>query len=38
MGMGCLYFCLLYPVIQDFVQKVLFSEIEAIRSGYGNYV
>ena len=35
----CLMFnpvCLLYCVIQDFVQKALFSEIQAIRSGWGN--
>ena len=30
--------CLLYPFIQDFVQKAPFSEIQAIRSGWGNYV
>ena len=30
--------CLLYCVIQDFAQKVLFSEIKAIRSGKGNFV
>ena len=30
--------CLLYRVIQDFVQKALFSEIQAIRSGGGNCV
>ena len=29
---------LLYCAIQDFVQKALFSEIQAIRSGWGNYV
>ena len=37
----CLMFspiCLLYRAIQDFVQKSLFSKIEAIRSGWGNYV
>ena len=27
--------CLLYRVIQDFMQKALFSEIQAIRSGWG---
>ena len=30
--------CLLYRVIHDFVQKVLFSAIQAIGSGWGNYV
>ena len=30
--------CLLYLVMQDFVQKALFSEIRAIRSRCGNYV
>ena len=29
---------LLYRVIQDVVQKALFSEIQAIRSGRGNFV
>ena len=29
--------CLLYRVIQDFVQKALFSEIKTIRSGWYNY-
>ena len=32
----CNPICLLYLVIQDFVQKDLFSEIHAIRSGWGN--
>ena len=39
------FFCLMrrqyvyfYRVIQDFVQKALFSEIQAIRSGSDNYV
>ena len=30
--------CLFHSVVQDFVQKALFSEIQAIRSGWGNYV
>ena len=30
--------CLLCLVIQDFVQKALFSEIQANRCGWGNYV
>ena len=29
----CCIKCLLYRVIQDFVQKAVFSEIQAIRSG-----
>ena len=31
-------FNLICLVIQDFVQKALFCEILAIRSGWGNYV
>ena len=38
----CLIFCstecLLYVVVQDFVKKTLFSEIQAIRRRWGNYV
>ena len=30
--------CPLHRVIQDFVQKALFSEIKAVRGGLGNYV
>ena len=30
--------CLLYRVIQDFVQRALFSEIQAVRSEWGKYV
>ena len=30
--------CRLYRVIQDFVQKAIFSEIQAITSGCDNYV
>ena len=34
----CSPICLLYRVIQDLVQKALFSEIQVIRSGRGKYV
>ena len=37
----CLMYCLiylLYRVIQDFVQKALFCEIQAIKNGLDNYV
>ena len=30
--------CLLPHVLQGFVQKAQFSEIQAVRSGWGNYV
>ena len=30
--------CLLYRVMQDFVQKALFSERQAYRDGLGDYV
>ena len=38
LSLMCSPICVLYRVIQDFVQNVLFSEIQASRSECDNYV